>query len=205
MIDYNIIATGSSGNAVRIANVMIDCGIPYKKMKPDLYKCDALLITHIHSDHVKSSTLYKIRQEFPNIQVFGNWEVAERWPVDKIIGEKPFVIKRGNVQVTPVYGKHDTTVNYFALDFDGFKVFYATDTAEVHNPTDDKFDAIFLEANYDEKILKQLAKNYASGRYDPYESVYRHLSVKTCKEFYFSNRRTPGSPLIELHQSARFR
>ena len=46
MIDYEIIGTGSKGNAVRLENIMIVCGVTFKKMHEALYKCDTLLITH---------------------------------------------------------------------------------------------------------------------------------------------------------------
>lgn len=37
MIRYNIIATGSKGNAVKIDDILIDCGVSFKKLK-DVYK-----------------------------------------------------------------------------------------------------------------------------------------------------------------------
>ncbi|MGK9479829.1 hypothetical protein QQG13_09200, partial [Melissococcus plutonius] len=61
-LDYQVIASGSKGNAVRIKNVMVDCGIPFKKMKEALYECNYLLITHIHSDHIRPATLNKIKE-----------------------------------------------------------------------------------------------------------------------------------------------
>ena len=32
-LDYKVLSTGSIGNAVRIEDIMIDCGISYKTMK----------------------------------------------------------------------------------------------------------------------------------------------------------------------------
>ena len=43
MLDYNVIASGSKGNAVRIENIMIDCGITFGRMEEDLYKVDTLI------------------------------------------------------------------------------------------------------------------------------------------------------------------
>ena len=204
MLDYKILATGSKGNAVRIENIMIDCGISFKRMKDELYKCDTLLITHCHSDHVKEKTLFQIRKEFPRIRVYGNWETANAFAIDKVIAEKPFQLKRGNITVYPCYGKHDVEVTCYAIDFDGFLVFYATDTSEVKNPTDRKFDAIFLEANYDEKKLNEIGKQYQTRSYDPLWNAHRHLSIRACKEFYYSNRKDKECPLIQLHMSERF-
>ena len=119
MIDYEIIGTGSKGNAVRLENIMIDWGVPFKKMHEALYKCDTLLITHRHSDHIKESTYFAIRKQFPRIKVYGNSDVAQTVPVDKVIGEKPFQLKRGNITITPVMGCHDVDVTYFFIAFAG--------------------------------------------------------------------------------------
>ena len=77
-LNYNVIASGSSGNAVRIGSIMVDCGVGFTEMKEDLYKVDTLLITHAHSDHVKPTTLESIRREFPRVKVYGNADVAYR-------------------------------------------------------------------------------------------------------------------------------
>lgn len=202
-LDYNIIATGSTGNAVRIENIMIDCGIPFIKMKEDLYKVDSLLITHAHSDHVKPRTLERIRKEFPNIRVYANADVAYRYTIDKVIGTAPFKV-RGKKRVIPFDGVHDVPVTGFVLLIEDLNVLYMTDSARVNPPGDIKFDYMFLESNFDERKLRELSKQYKRRGYDPYSSVTRHLSTQKCKEFYYVNRRNEKSVLIELHQSHRF-
>lgn len=204
ILDYKIIASGSSGNAVRIENIMIDCGIPFGKMREELYKCNTLLLTHIHGDHIKKATLQRIRNEFPRIRIFGNANVAYHVPVDKIIGSKPFQLKRGNVTIYPFEGKHDVPVTYFVIDFDGMKVFYATDTNEVLNPMGFKFDYIFCESNYCTKKLQEIGKQYKTKGYDPFVNALRHLSTEKCKAFYYMNRKNKEVPLLELHKSKRF-
>lgn len=202
-LDYNIIATGSTGNAVRIENIMIDCGIPFTRMKEDLYKVDSLLITHAHSDHVKPRTLERIRKEFPNIRVYANADVAYRYTVDKVIGTAPFKV-RGKKRVIPFDGVHDVPVTGFVLLIEDLNVLYMTDSARVNPPGDIKFDYMFLESNFDERKLRELSKQYKRRGYDPYSSVTRHLSTQKCKEFYYVNRQNEKSVLIELHQSHRF-
>ena len=51
-MEYNIISTGSKGNAVVINDViLIDCGVSFRALK-DVYKnIKIVLLTHIHSDH----------------------------------------------------------------------------------------------------------------------------------------------------------
>lgn len=202
-LDYNVIATGSKGNAVRIKDIMIDCGIPYRRMKEDLYKVDTLLLTHSHSDHIHAATLAAIRKDFPRIKVYGNANVAYQYDVDIVIGTAKLKLSRKRV-VIPMEGLHDVPVSYFYILMDGLNIIYATDTHRVENPLDLKLDYIFLESNYDEVKLKELAKQYRRRGYDPAKSSIRHLSTQQCKEFYYVNRRDASSPLIELHQSNRF-
>lgn len=198
-----MIATGSTGNAVRIRDIMIDCGIPFKKMKEDLYKVDTLLLTHAHSDHIKQPTYKAIREQFPRIKVYANAHVAYQYDVDIVIGTAEIKLPKHRI-IIPMEGVHDVPVSYFYIIMDGLNIVYATDTHRVENPRDLPLDYIFLESNYDEKKLKELAKQYKRRGYDPAKSSIRHLSTQQCKEFYFVNRRGPESPLIELHQSHRF-
>lgn len=202
-LDYNIIATGSKGNAVRIENIMIDCGIPYNRMKEDLYKVDTLLLTHSHSDHIKPATFKRIREEFPGISVFGNADVAYQYDVDVAVGTQPFRLRKNRV-VIPVEGVHDVPVTGYIIQMKRLNILYMTDTANVPASEDIPLDYVFLESNFDEKKLKQQAKKYKRHGYDPYLSVTRHLSTQKCKEFYFVHRRDENSKLIELHQSHRF-
>ena len=202
-LDFNIIASGSSGNAVRIGSIMIDCGLPFKKMREDLYKVDTLLITHAHSDHIKEATYESIRSEFPRIHTYANADVAYRYPVDTVIGSRKFVIPKKRI-IRPYDGKHDVPVTYFIITMDGLNILYATDTYYIANPEEIPIDYCFLEANYDERKLKELRKQYASRHYDPIESSLRHLSVQKAKEFYYVNRRCEESEFIELHKSSRF-
>lgn len=204
-LDYNVIATGSTGNAVRIGSIMIDCGIPFKKMKADLYKCNTLLITHAHSDHVKESTLTRIYSEFPRIETYANPDVAYRFRINHVITTKPFDVKmkRTKIHVIPMEGVHDVPVSYFILQMDDKNIIYSTDNILLEN-RGLKFDYLFLESNYDETLLRETAKKYRRRGYDPVESSLRHMSTQRCKEFYFVNRRSKDSVLIELHKSSRF-
>lgn len=202
-LDYNVIATGSTGNAVRIGSIMIDCGIPFKKMKEDLYKVDTLLLTHSHSDHIHPATLKSIRKEFPRIKVYANAHVAYQYDVDIVIGTARVRLPK-NREVIPVEGRHDVPVTYFYIIMNGLNILYATDTMKVENPLELPLDYVFLESNYDETKLRELGKQYKRRGYDPIKSSMRHLSTQQCKEFYYVNRRDAASPLIELHQSHRF-
>ena len=202
-LDFNVIASGSSGNAVRIGSIMIDCGISFKEMKEDLYKVDTLLITHAHSDHVKPATLESIRREFPRIKVYANADVAYRYDVDTVVGTAPLDLKKGR-HIIPFDGHHDVPVTGYLIQQDGLNILYMTDSNEVDLPVDLPIDYFFLESNYDERKLEQIGRRYAKGSYDPIANAHRHLSTQKCKEFYYVHRRSKDSELIELHKSSRF-
>ena len=49
-MDYEIISTGSDGNAVIInGKVLIDCGVSFSALKPYYRNLKLVLLTHIHS------------------------------------------------------------------------------------------------------------------------------------------------------------
>jgi len=183
---------------------MFDCGLPFTKMHEDLYKVDTLLITHSHGDHVKPATFERIRKEFPLIKVYGNADVAYQYDVDKVVGTATFKLPHNRL-VIPFDGVHDVPVTGYIIQMKGLNILYMTDTSRVTPPEGIPLDYIFLESNYDERKIREQAKSYKRHGYDPYlSSTTRHLSTQKCKEFYYLNRRGPGSVLIELHQSGRF-
>ena len=62
---YKVIASGSKGNAVLINDVLVDIGIPFSTLKPYLYKVNYIIITHIHTDHLRMATYNQIKKLFP--------------------------------------------------------------------------------------------------------------------------------------------
>lgn len=203
MLDYCIIGSSSRGNAVRIGPIMIDCGMPFSEMKEELYRCHSLLITHAHSDHVKANTLKQINAHFPWIKTYANSDVAYKFYINQVIGSSAFELKDGII-VTPFAAVHDIPTTGFMICMDGQDILYVTDTSEVNIPKEAKFDWFFIESNYDEAKLREIAKKYRKGKYDPGDSAYRHLSTQQAKGVYYSHRRNKDSPFIELHKSSRF-
>lgn len=44
----NVIASSSAGNAILLGNgILLDCGIPYSKIKPYLINIKAIFISHL--------------------------------------------------------------------------------------------------------------------------------------------------------------
>ena len=69
MIDYNIIATGSKGNAVVIdQKILIDCGVSFKALSKVYRALKLVLLTHIHGDHFQPTTLRLLAEKRPTLR-----------------------------------------------------------------------------------------------------------------------------------------
>lgn len=201
-MNYEIISTGSKGNSVLINDVLIDAGIPFKKLKKYLYDVKYLLITHIHSDHLNKKTLLSINAEFPHIQIIGNHEVHDAYYCN-IIANAGFEIDTGDYKFYPFECLHDVLTYGFCWQYEGKEIIYATDTGSLENAPIKKYDYFFIESNHDEAKL-EAARNEGKGRYDPFLAGKRHLSTQEAKNFYYTHRRTKEAEFIELHKSTRF-
>jgi ribonuclease BN (tRNA processing enzyme) len=199
---YKIISSGSKGNCVVINNVMVDCGVPFNKIKDDLYEIKYLLLTHIHSDHIRPATLKSIKTMFPKIQIIGNYEVHQTFGVDTI-ANAGFEVVTDDYVFTPFEGVHDVLCYGFTWKYQDSDIIYITDTSTMENAPKGKYDYLFIESNYDNVKLEQ-AINQARG-YVPYlHGGKRHLSTQDAKTFYYTHRKNRESVFIELHKSSRF-
>lgn len=165
-MDYKIIASGSQGNAVLIDDLLVDCGISFKKLGGYDFVRDNIkyiFITHKHSDHCNIVTLKRIKKDFPHIEIYCNWETAEH------IGDKVEIKKIFGSNLRLLFPKytlktiellHDVENHGFIMyREDGTKLVYATDTNNLDNfPTDTKYDYFFIESNHDAKKLEKLAR-----------------------------------------------
>lgn len=204
IVNYKIIASGSSGNCVIINDVMIDCGVPYLKIKEYLYEIRYLLLTHVHSDHIKITTLKRISKEFPKIKIIGNYEIYQTFgQVINTICNEGFDIVDKRYKFIPFLAEHDVICYGYTWWIRDKHVIYCTDTCSLENaPKEDPFDYLFLESNYDDIKLEQA--NHKKYGYDVMKAAHRHLSTKQCKAFYYMYRRNKESKLIELHKSSKF-
>lgn len=206
MLNYEIISTGSKGNCVIIEDIMIDIGVPFKLIKEKLYDVKTILLTHIHTDHIKESTLRNIVKMFPNIKIYGNYEVVQWFEREAFINvvnaDIPFEI-HSRIQVTPFKGIHDVVCYGFIFEMKGASVIYCTDTSDLRNAPEKTYDYFFIESNHDVQKLLQIASARSFG-YNVIAGAKRHMSTQTAKAFYYMNRRNADSKLIELHMSSRF-
>lgn len=206
MIRFSPLYSGSSGNCSVISaggtNVLIDAGMTGKAITAALSAVgidpagiDALVVTHEHSDHIKSIGVLSRKYDIP---VYAN---EKTWKAMRpLIGEvamhnvRTFVTGQNfylsDIDVTPFHLSHDAAdpVGYVFL-YRGSKIVYMTDTGcvtEAMRELAKGADLIFLEANHDVDLLKR-------GPY-PYQLKRRILSDKG----HLSNA-AAGEALIKLY------
>lgn len=206
-VPYHVISTGSKGNAVVINDfILVDCGVPYKTIKPFTPKLKLVLLTHIHSDHFRPSTLRTLARERPTLRfACCSWLasdlVAAGVPAKNIdILEIGVMYGYGICNVIPVALVHNVPNCGYKIHFPIGKVFYATDTNNLNGISARNYDLYMVEANHEEEtILKKITDKKAAGEY-AYEvhAMRNHLSKEKCDDFIYRNI-GPGGEYVYLH------
>lgn len=168
------LASGSKANSTFVGfentKVLIDVGLSEKKLKETLVeigesleKINAVLITHEHSDHIKS--LEVLAKKY-NITFFVHEKLADT----RIIKDIPFkdghlktfcenAFEVGDFEIFPMQLSHDAVAPVgFVLRVKNSKtkVGFITDTGVVTASAKELLKGskiVFIESNYDEKML----------------------------------------------------
>ena len=196
MINYNILNSGSNGNATIINNnILIDCGIPFKKIEGYHKNLQLVLLTHIHSDHFNKSTLKRLALERPTLRFgCGKWLVNDlltlgvnKANIDVYIMDK--IYNYGLFKIIPFFLLHNIENCGYKIHFNNFKLFYATDCNNLNGIEAKNYDLYMVEANYTEKGIKERIKQKELvGEYIyEYNSIKNHLSKEKADDFIYSN------------------
>ncbi len=177
-LQFCSISSGSKGNCYLVKAgekiILIDAGISGKKIEEGLLQAgilanqvDAVLVTHEHSDHVKSIRMVCKKSE--KAYIYANratWEqiadenLAERHRVFN--SGEPFAI--GDIEIMPFRLHHDAVepVGY-SITYKGKKLSILTDTGYVCEEIYDEIkdtDLLVLEANHEVNVLKMCSYPY---------------------------------------------
>lgn len=196
MVPYQIISTGSQGNAVIInKHILVDCGVPYKAIEPYIKQIKLVLLTHIHSDHFRKSTIRRISAERPTVR-FG----ACRWMVKPLMDAgvpssqiDPLVpgtmYGYGICNIIPFLLVHDVPNCGYKIHFPIGKVFYATDTGNLNGIKAPRYDLYLIEANHlTDEIQEKISIKEAAGEFAYEKRTARfHLSKEKCDDFIYRN------------------
>jgi phosphoribosyl 1,2-cyclic phosphodiesterase len=171
MIEICALASGSNGNCYYIGNhedaVLVDAGLSYKQLinrmeskSLDPKKIRAVFITHEHGDHIRGVRVLGKKLDIPVYMSKGTFLSAFRtWkPISYLPVENNIPVTIGHFAVFPVLKNHDAAepVSY-RIEVEGKSVGVFTD---IGSPCDNvrhhlsQCHALFLETNYDVKMLK---------------------------------------------------
>lgn len=207
-MNYNIISTGSQGNAVVLNDcILIDCGVSFKALK-EVYKgLKLVLLTHLHSDHFRPQTLKRLADERATLR-FGccQWLVKplieagipkqniDVYEIGKIYDYKAF-------KVSPIKLYHNVPNSGYRVFANGEKAIYATDTGHLQGITAKDYDLYMIESNYDEDDLEQRIREKTDAGQYCYELnvAERHLSHTQASEWLLANMKK-NSEYVFLHQ-----
>lgn len=216
---YEIISTGSKGNAVVLdGEILVDCGVSWKKLRPYAQKLRLVLLTHVHGDHFKPATVRALHRERPGLR----WCCCP-WMVEPLLeaGVSKRVIDVAEPGEPYQYNgwyllKAERTVHNVPNcawrigtpcghpsrpeDYGGV-AFYATDCASLEGIKAPGCDWYFIEANHGEaEIEERIAAKLEAGEF-AYEAAARenHMSQEQAMA-WLSENMGPNSRYVLLHQ-----
>lgn len=206
---YNIIATGSAGNAVTINDeILIDCGVPFKTLEPYTKPLKLVLLTHIHGDHFKPSTVAALHKARPALR----WGCCE-WMVEPLLEagmDKRVIdictpgyclIYRDFVTVKPEHIPHNVQNCCWHIWSGAESLFYATDCATLDAVEAKDYDLYMIEANHTKAEIEARieAKREAGEFAYEYRAAQNHLSQEQAMDWLAENM-GPNSRYVFLHQ-----
>lgn len=201
MIPFEIISTGSQGNAVVINKIiLIDCGVNFKALEPYYRALKLVLLTHIHGDHFNKTAIKLLARNRPTLRfACGKWLVSDvidcgvnKANIDVVEFNTLYNYGVCNVISFPLV--HDAPNCGWKIHFPIGKVIYATDTNNLNGVTARNYDLYLIEANYiDEEIQEKIREKEANGEFVYERRVLRtHLSKAKCDNFIYSNISSRG-------------
>lgn len=172
MIQICALASGSNGNCYYIGNkndaVLIDVGITCKQVlyrmrdkHLDPQKIRAVFISHEHTDHVRGARVLTGKLKIPAYLTKGTFKSMyyKSQPETVRFFQPGDLIKVDSFTIHPFLKKHDASEpTSFRIESKGLSVGIFTDIgipcANVINHIN-LCNAIFLETNYDDKMLRE--------------------------------------------------
>ncbi|MDK2823851.1 MAG: hypothetical protein PWQ67_1056 [Clostridia bacterium] len=188
-------ASGSSGNCYYIGtektNILIDAGISGKRIIEGLKEkvgisgkeLDGIFVTHEHIDHIQSLGVLARRFKTPLYATRGTWEGMKNklGRVDSDLCNtlhSKGSLEMGDINIEWFPTSHDANEPVgFLLENENKYVGLATDTGMINKRMVNalfNIDALFLEANHDEKML--LSGSYPTYLKKRIRSSKGHLS-----------------------------
>lgn len=206
-MNYNIISTGSHGNAVVLADIiLVDCGVTFKALQEVYKDLKIVLLTHCHSDHFNPTTIKILARERPTLRF-----ACCEWLVKDLLGcnvsqRNIDVLDIGKIydykafKVSPIKLYHNVPNAGYRVFLGGEKAIYATDTEHLEGITAKGYDLYMIEGNYtDEDLQERINAKLEAGEYCYELNVAnRHLSKEQADAFLLDNM-GENSSYVYLH------
>lgn len=211
---FNIINSSSKGNCLIVENtIAIDMGIPFSKIKEYLKDLKVVFLTHTHGDHFNKTTIKKIAKERPTLKFVCSSFLAPILIGECFVSKKNIIVLEtdkmydlGMFKCKMYYLFHDVPNVAYMIKYNGYKFFYGTDTGKIDHINCPGCDFYFVEANYDEEILKKHIEDCIDND-DKNELFYlqrtaeTHLSIIQASDFILKNMQDNGKYCF-LHKSS---
>ena len=210
-MQYNILSTGSQGNAVLLqGGILVDCGVAFSTLRPVLRDIRLVLLTHRHGDHFNRSTVRSLAEQRPTVRFCcREWMVpllldagVRKQNIDVVPGKDYLGYREIDVAVKAVDLFHDVPNCGWDIRYGNTeRVFYATDTGTLDGIKAPGYDLYMIEANHTrEDIERRAAEKQERGEY-AYEirAAANHLSREQALDWLLDNE-GPGSEFVLLHQ-----
>ena len=209
---YNIISTGSKGNAVVINDkILIDIGVPFKALEPVKKDLRLVLLTHIHGDHFNPRTVRALSKERPALR----WGCCE-WMVGALLEAgvdkrridviSPYnsddaALYKGLAVVRPEFIPHNVPNCAWHIEHGGERLFYATDTGTLDGIEARGYDLYMIEANHTRAgIEARIEEKRAAGEFSyEWAAAQNHLSREQAEDWLYQQM-GPNSRYVFLHQ-----
>lgn len=207
---YNVVSTGSKGNAVVINDcILIDCGVPFKLLASHTKALKLVLLTHEHGDHFNAATVRKLHQQRPTLR-FGccEWMIphllaagVDSRVIDVYVPYLPAFLMYGpSLSIRTQMLTHNVPNCGYHIHMNGKRLFYATDTGTLDGVEAKGYDWYLVEANHTEAdIAARIAEKQAVGEYAyEYRAAENHLSREQAEDWLYQQM-GPHSQYVFLH------
>lgn len=213
---FDVISTGSGGNAVVLnKNILIDCGVPFSKIKPYMKDLQLVLLSHCHFDHFNPRTVRALHRERPGLR-WGCCDWMVGWLLDAGVDKRVIDVYDPDIKAFEMYGPrisirperltHDVPNCGYHLRLAPEhgkleRIFYATDTGTLEGVEAKEYDWYLIEANHTRAELEERARAKLDAGQFAYEirAARNHLSQEQAEEWLYSQM-GPNSQYVFLHQ-----
>ena len=220
------LSSGSSGNCYLVASeetsLLVDAGISGRNIRAGLATCglemadvDGVLITHEHTDHIKSLQVVHNQAKAATIYTSKGTRKYINAKMPKVSPERVVEVEPsdgawmiGDIEVTPVSLSHDAVMPLgFSFRKGDSQISIITDTGEV---TEEIFqvikesDLLVLEANYEENVL--MIGPYPYNLKVRIKGKHGHLSnedAANCIVRVLAERNNINMPIVALAHTSK--